>query len=390
MDYFEKMRLLRLEIRYQLSQIAPKHVAIGELQRLCRMVMDRQQVRGSIMSLVNDKMVKEMANGDEKRYGYIGQLLNDQEKHALATGLQQLGIAAPDDEQHDAKAEPETQPEDTTKPLAPKMEACRKWIEINAPVTRAQIKQHMGKGTDNALQKLLDRGYVEEVGMGRTPTGGRPCMHYKVAGQVIENEDTSQFQNKDRSALKAQSKVEQVLDYITEHQPVSGAQMFKEFGAALHVYLGVLRDRGKIECVGKDGRTKIWALVGTNPETEKPTAPESEDTASEQAAEAAPEHEEELELPDIASAEESEQHEPQTLPAENIHDGEVAPDMAFQIDDDGNLVSEHKFERKVAELRAQGIIDTMLSRSECGKTIPPGLVRELKRRVSDMAQERES
>ncbi|CAN0438018.1 unnamed protein product, partial [Discosporangium mesarthrocarpum] len=107
----------------------------------------------------------------------IGQLLNDQEKHALATGLQQLGIAAPDDTEQDAEAEPETENEDTTKPLAPKMEACRKWIEKHAPVTRAQIKHHMGKGTDNALQKLLDRGYVEEVGMGRTPTGGRPCMH---------------------------------------------------------------------------------------------------------------------------------------------------------------------------------------------------------------------
>ncbi|CAN0432944.1 unnamed protein product, partial [Discosporangium mesarthrocarpum] len=107
----------------------------------------------------------------------IGQLLNDQEKHALATGLQQLGIAASDDEDQDAKAEHQDEPEYTIKPLAPKMEACRKWIEKHAPVTRAQIKSHMGKGTDNALQKLLDRGYVEEVGMGRTPTGGRPCMH---------------------------------------------------------------------------------------------------------------------------------------------------------------------------------------------------------------------
>lgn len=356
MEYFERLRLIRLEVKKLLTEIAPTGVTATQIGKQCRAVSASNavnEIKGVLSTLVKEESVKTQESPTGRKYYWVQGVMSNEEHAILTAGLQSIGVKVdppPADEPEAEAGQGSDLPAEGTK-----RREMLDYIGKHAPVTVPDLADVFGKGTDNHFSVLQDKGLVEKAGMSEPTDRRRRCVLWKLKGQVIEVSGSAQHED---PSEQAGPKIDRLFAYIEAHGPVATPKLIEEFGNSAYTLLYKLRDRGRIsqktsESPEHRNGTKVWSVGAPRSQQEAKQAEPSPPITSEPEIEARPAH--------------------------------VEPDMLFQLDE-GELMSEEEFNRKVSQFRAAGIADAIEGRAEEGKTIPLAWAKELKRRMAGLIE----
>lgn len=144
------------------------------------------------------------------------------------------------------------------------------------------------------------------------------------------------------------TKVEQLFDYLEKNGPTKTTDIIKKIGPSSYCFIQDLKKQNRIECIGKDSRGKIWAVVGTTKiEIDTPDDDRCESTSES--------------LPTKSAEVETTMPEPEPEPCD--------------------LLDEDDFDIKMNYDRIAHIVDAMHKKLKSGHPIPFNWADELKRRI---------